>query len=95
MPLKNTFKKKKFFILVLLSFLILATVLLLSHFHNEEKPFTNTTTAMGTFVFQTISSNQENLEVIANSITKSIKDLENKISWRKENSDIFKINNAG
>lgn len=94
MPFKNTLKKKKFFILALVSFLILATVLLLSHFHNEEKPFTNTTTAMGTFVFQTISSKQENPEIIASSITKSIKDLENKISWRKENSDIFKINNA-
>ena len=95
MPFKNTFKKKNLFILVLVSFLILIAALLLSFFQNEEKPFTNTTPAMGTFVFQTISSKQENPEVIANSITKSIKDLENKISWRKENSDIFKINNAG
>lgn len=97
MPFKNTikiFKKKYFLALGIISFLILTTVLLLGYFHNEKTPFTNTTTAMGTFVFQTISSKQENPEIVANSITKSIKNLENKISWRKENSDIFKINNA-
>lgn len=75
-------------------FSILIFVIFFEHFHGSDKPFTNTTTAMGTYITQTISTKKTKPENIANSIAKSIKDLEDKLSWRKPNSDISKINYA-
>lgn len=60
--------------------------------NNQEKSFTNTTTAMGTFINQTVSA--ENPDDIALKASKEIKDLENLISWRVKGSDIEKINAA-
>lgn len=96
MRVRNFLKKKKVYVLALVGFsFFFLCVIFFEYFLKNDKPFTNTTTAMGTYITQTISTKKNQPENIANSITKSIKNLENKISWRKENSDIFKINHSG
>ncbi|MDQ5983383.1 MAG: FAD:protein FMN transferase [Eubacteriales bacterium SKADARSKE-1] len=88
--LSNKFPRTTFFLISII--LIVSVLLFINKINNHEKSFTNTTTAMGTFVNQTISA--ESPESIAINVSKEITDLENLISWRIKGSDIEKVNIA-
>lgn len=80
-----------FFVLVSI---IISILVIYDKIYKQEKPFENTSLAMGTYVQQTVYGKKS--ELAAKAAIKDISDLENLISWRIENSQIAKINsNAG
>ena len=78
----------------LLLVIIGVIVWLFSSSHPQNDVYENTSLAMGTYVQQTIYGN--NVDQAAEDAAQAVSDLEDRISWRKEDSDVAKINaNAG
>lgn len=87
---KISFKK---LIILISSIVILIIFSIITIIHLKYNPvFSSTSTAMGTYVTQTVYCKSP--ENICSKTMNSIKDLENKISWRIIDSDINKINSA-
>lgn len=88
---KNSFEKY----VVLFTVLIVIIVTLLIMFDKvdkKEKSFSSASTAMGTYVQQSVYG--KNSENAANAAIIDIKNLEKMISWRIDDSEIAKLNNA-
>lgn len=89
-------KRKRDYIyinIIIFSILIIvisATVILFSSFNKNQTSYESASTAMGTYVQQTVYD--ENGKVIADEVTLRIKKLEDLISWSNEDSEVFKIN---
>lgn len=58
----------------------------------QEEPFTSTSFAMGTYVQQTVYG--ESGEQAAQEANSAVQELENRISWRVESSDVARLNAA-
>lgn len=92
---ENRNSLKLYVILFSVLILIIITVLVLyDRIDRKEKSFESASTAMGTYIQQTVYG--ENAENAANAAIVDINNFENLISWRIENSEIAKINaNSG
>ncbi|MBR1778892.1 MAG: FAD:protein FMN transferase [Clostridia bacterium] len=94
MKVKNFISRKKTYLVLAVSILVLLSISFLRYSHSHTEPFSQTTTAMGSFVTQTILTKSGKPEDVANSVAKSIQDLEAQISWRIPDSYVAKINRA-
>ena len=78
-------------IFVAVLFLVIVVLALFPLLDREEERYEVTTYAMGSYVQQTVYG--ENREDAAVKAADAVEALEQKISWRVENSDIQKLNN--
>ena len=88
-----TEKKAKHLTLIFVAvlFLVIVVLALFPLLDREEERYEVTTYAMGSYVQQTVYG--ENREDAAVKAADAVEALEQKISWRVENSDIQKLNN--
>ena len=88
---KNSFKAYIVLFTVLIA-IIVTLLIMFDKVDKKEKSFSSASTAMGSYVQQTVYG--KNSENAANAAIVDIKNLEKKISWRIDDSAISKINNG-
>lgn len=88
--LKRIFSSLHFILLMALLVVIVGGICLFSTFNQEEKSYELTGVAMGSYVKQTVYSN--NGQAICDEAMRQIMKLENFISWDKKGSDISNLN---
>lgn len=91
---KQTGIPRRTCILLALGLAVLAAILVwaIGGVGQQETPYTSTSVAMGTYVQQTIYGDQG--EEAAAQAVQAISGLEDKISWRIEDSDVARLNEA-
>nr|WP_319487824.1 FAD:protein FMN transferase [uncultured Caproiciproducens sp.] len=88
----NKNKKTVVLLITLLTIIIICLIFIWVKYGQRAKSYECTNFAMGTYIQQTVYG--KNAQVAATAAAKKIGELENLISWRITDSDIYKLNQA-